>query len=100
MDSGTPTVGLAIINPNSGPGTSKDTNYANQVTTTEAAGITVVGYVATGYAGTVTTSRTLAAAKQDIDTYYNWYPNSGGIFLDEVTTDCANRNTYYKPLYD
>jgi hypothetical protein len=100
MESGAPTVGLAIINPNSGPGTSKDQNYANQVTSTEAKGITVVGYVSTSYAGTQNTARTLAAAEQDVDTYYSWYPNLGGIFVDEVSTDCAARDSYYKPLYD
>lgn len=100
MDSGAPTVGLAIINPNSGPGTSKDQNYADQVTSTEAQGIMVVGYVSTSYAGTQNTARTLAAAEQDVDTYYSWYPNIDGIFVDEVSTDCAARDSYYKPLYD
>jgi len=100
MESGAPTAGLAIINPNSGPGTSKDASYANQVTHTEGKGIAVVGYVSTSYAGTQDTSRTLAAAKKDIDAYYRYYPNIGGIFVDEVPTDCASRNSYYKPLYD
>lgn len=89
MENGAPTVGLAIINPDSGPGASEDQNYANQVTSTEAKGITVVGYVSTSYAGTQNTTRTLAAAEHDVDTYYSWYPNIDGIFVDEVSTDCG-----------
>src|SRR5579859_2138294 len=49
MDSGYPTESLAIINPNSGPGASKDSNYANQVVTSQAAGLHVLGYVYTSY---------------------------------------------------
>src|SRR5947209_3848651 len=100
MENGAPTVGLAIINPDSGPGASKDQNYANQVANTEAKGMTVVGYVSTSYAGTQNTTRTLAAAEHDVDTYYSWYPNIDGIFVDEVSTDCGARDSYYKPLYD
>ena len=100
MESGAPTVGLAIINPDSGPGASKDQNYANQVTSTEAKGIIAIGYVSTAYAGTQNAARTLAAVEHDVDTYYSWYPNIDGIFVDEVSIDCAARNSYYKPLYD
>jgi hypothetical protein len=100
MGNGAPTVGLAIINPDSGPGTSKDQSYVNQVTATKAKGIAVIAYVSTAYAGTEDAARTLAAAKKDVDTYYKWYPNISGIFVDEVPTDCASRNSYYKPLYN
>jgi hypothetical protein len=100
MESGAPTVGLAIINPNSGPGTSLDQQYANQVTQTENKGITVVGYVSTSYAGTQDTTRTLEAVEQDINHYYSWYPNIGGIFVDEVSTDCKSLSSYYQPLYN
>jgi hypothetical protein len=100
MESGAPTPGLAIINPNSGPGTSEDPNYADQLTQAEAKGIIVVGYIATAYAGTQDHTRTLAAVEQDVDKYYSWYPKIDGIFVDEVSTDCSSRNFYYKPLYD
>ncbi len=100
LDNAAPAVGLAIINPDSGPGTNKDQNYANQVTNTEAAGITVVGYVSTSYAGTRNPARTLAVAERDVNMYYGWYPNIGGIFVDEVSTDCNALNSYYQPLYD
>src|SRR5262249_10836867 len=71
MEKGVPTVGLALLNPDSGPGPSKNTAYVNQVKDTGAMGITVIGYVPTAYAGTHNVTRTLAAAKQDVDKYYN-----------------------------
>jgi hypothetical protein len=40
---------IAVINPSSGPGPSKDPNYVQGIKNLQAAGITVLGYVATGY---------------------------------------------------
>ncbi len=100
MESGVPTAALAIINPDSGPGASADPNYADQVTQAEKAGMIVVGYVSTSYAGTQDRTRTLKTAEQDVNRYYSWYPDVGGIFVDEVSTDCSSYTTYYKPLYD
>ena len=99
IDQGAPTVGLAIINPNDGPGTGSDPLYAAQVTQTDQAGITTLGYIRTGYAGTQDSSRTLATAEREVTDYYTWYPDIGGIFVDEVSTDCASLTSYYKPLY-
>ena len=41
---------IAVINPNSGPGTSLDPNYVQGIQQLQAAGITVLGYVDTAYA--------------------------------------------------
>ncbi|HEY0752430.1 MAG TPA: spherulation-specific family 4 protein [Ktedonobacteraceae bacterium] len=99
--SGAPTSNLAVINPNNGPGTGRDQNYADQVTLAAKAGVSIIGYVATSYAGTQDRTRTLLAAEQDVDKYYSWYPNIEGIFVDEVSTDCGSAYaSYYKPLYD
>lgn len=101
MEKDSSTSSLASINPNSGPGASQDPNYADQVTQAIKAGILVVGYISTSYAGTQDHTRTLAAAKQDVDSYYRWYPNIEGIFVDEVSTDCGKAySSYYQPLYD
>lgn len=121
MESASPTVGLAVINPDSGPGAAPNADYADQVASSEAAGLDVIGYVYTSYANTSPDAngdrtRTLAAAKADIDRYYAWYGASGldGIFLDEVTTaagpdtnsctaanpsGAANPYPYYEELY-
>jgi hypothetical protein len=41
---------VAIINPDSGPGTSQDQNYESGIKDLQAAGVVVLGYVTTGYA--------------------------------------------------
>ncbi len=92
--------GIAIVNPNSGPGMARDPNYARQITTTRQKGIRVIAYVSTSYGGTVNAVRTLMAVEKDIDRYYHWYPDLDGIFIDEVGTDCGLRDTYYQPLHN
>lgn len=102
-DRGTPTVSLAIINPNSGPNTTPAviSDYVQQVQRSHNTGLTVLGYVPTGYA-----TRSSDDVKADIDAYYNLYVDSGGtsvvdgIFFDEVTSDCTNSNdaAYYQDL--
>ena len=96
LGDGAPTATLGIINPNSGPGVSQDSNYVSATNTARAKGVRVIGYVYTSYG-----ARASSAVKADIDTYYNWY-TLDGIFLDEVDTDCLNEpyyaalNTYIK----
>ena len=85
-------VGVALMNPNSGPGTAPDPNYVGAVQSAEAAGITVVGYVYTSYG-----SRSIVAVESDINNYYSWYPDLDGIFLDEASMNCANE-PYYATL--
>jgi hypothetical protein len=92
LNQASPTVQIAIINPNSGPGTSPDPNYQTQVRATQQAGVTVLGYVATGY-----TSVPVATVQAQIDRYVTWY-GVNGIFLDEITTNCADAQTYYATL--
>jgi Spherulation-specific family 4 len=89
---GAPTVGLAIINPNSGPGTQQDANYVHEVDASKASGVRVLGYVATGYG-----TRSQAAIKADIAKYLRWYAVDG-IFLDEAPYSCL-RKPYYQSLY-
>ncbi len=86
---------VAIINPNSGPGTSKDSAYATGITNLETAGIVVVGYVATGY-GTKSYSA-VATVESNVDAYLSFYPNIEGIFFDEMS-DSASEQTYYQTL--
>ena len=85
-------VGLAVMNPDSGPGSAADPNYANAVRSAQAAGVHVVGYVYTSYG-----SRSVAAVESDINAYYSWYPGLNGIFLDEASTSCASE-PYYATL--
>jgi hypothetical protein len=100
LDNSIPQVGLAIINPNSGPGSAFDPNYGYVVNQAKKMGILVLGYVDSSYAGTQNKSRSLVAVEQDINLYYKWYPDIGGIFIDEVSTDCNDQLSYYQPLFN
>ncbi|AUB44903.1 Energy-coupling factor transporter ATP-binding protein EcfA2 (plasmid) [Nostoc flagelliforme CCNUN1] len=83
-----PRVGVMIMNPNSGPGSAKNTDYVIAVKNAQAGGIKVIGYVPTTYG-----TRSATAVKIEIDQYKAWYAVDG-IFLDEVVTS-TNNLAYY-----
>ncbi|NEC21005.1 spherulation-specific family 4 protein [Streptomyces parvus] len=100
-----PGVGLAVANPNSGPGTSEDEQYTETIKKAGAAGADVIGYVSTGYFGTSgLTTRSgstspdawMKQIKADVDTWYRLYGDTGlrGIFFDEGTNQCGPGDTY------
>lgn len=91
LQSGAPTVAVAVMNPASGPGASADPNYVSQIAAAHAAGITVLGYVYTSYA-----ARPLVDVQADVDAYYAQYPVDG-IFFDEAANDCGQQ-AYYAGL--
>lgn len=91
-----PTVDIMIANPNSGPGESVDANYTAKIAQAVAAGITMIGYIATNY-----TAKTTAAVQAEIDTYLSYYPTLDGVFLDETPHDNDPADfAYYQTLYD
>lgn len=96
-DEGAPTVGILVMNPDSGPGTSQDAYYGNAVKAAQAKGMEVLGYVPTSYAsGGVTVTH----AEAWIGDYYAWY-GVNGIFFDEVSDTCTSGNvSYYSTLYN
>jgi hypothetical protein len=83
---------VAIINPNDGPGKSKDDAYVNGIRMLRQNGVTVIGYVLTAYGG-----RQKRDVQDDIDHYYTWYPEIDGIFFDEVA-EKAGKEQYYADL--
>ncbi|MGQ0795298.1 MAG: spherulation-specific family 4 protein, partial [Nitrosopumilaceae archaeon] len=82
---------VAIINPNSGPGTSQSQTFVNGINNLKAAGIIVLGYLPTNYA-----ARSSVSVMGDIDKYDNWYPVDG-VKFDEMTNTPGNE-TYYSDL--
>jgi hypothetical protein len=82
----------AIMNPNSGPGSSADANYAAAVNSLQAAGGRVLGYVYTSYG-----ARSEADVEADINAYVSFY-HINGIFLDQQSTSPAEVS-YYADLY-
>lgn len=73
---------IAIINPASGPGSGPSEQWASGIDSLRAAGIKVVGYVATGYGYIY-----LSDVESQIQDYSSWY-HVDGIFFDEM----ANSN--------
>ena len=90
-----PPVSVAVMNPASGPGTASDPSYVTQIAAVRAAGVSVLGYVDTGYG-----SVPLATIETQVSDYLSWY-HVDGVFLDHVSTDCAlaaGSGTYYSDL--
>jgi hypothetical protein len=105
LDQSTPAVGIAIANPNSGPGSAFDQSYANAIQAATNSGVKVIGYVDTGYFGTTgrtthdgrtTTAAWTAQAQADVDSWYSWYGGHGlsGIFFDDGLADCGTNNAH------
>lgn len=82
---------IAIINPNNGAGSSKDSNYVSGVNDLKAAGITVLGYVYTNYG-----SRSASTIEKQMRDYKNWY-DVNGIFFDEMS-NVGSTLSYYQGL--
>jgi hypothetical protein len=80
---------MAIANPDSGPGTSQDSDYVTAINDLVAVGITVIGYVDTDYA-----TVPIATVKANMDLYKDWYSGVTGFFLDQMK-NVAGSESYY-----
>jgi hypothetical protein len=91
-----PTVGMVVINPASGPGTSTNPQYAQVIAQARAAGIIVLGYVSTNYG-----QRAEADITADINAYYDQYSLTG-LYLAEgpMEADCTTLEPEYRRLVD
>ncbi len=86
---------VAIMNPNSGPGTSASAQYTRAIQAVRTASGRVTGYVSTAYG-----KRPTADAEADILRYHQWY-TIDGFFLDEMSNDGGtNSVAYYQELHD
>ncbi|HEY3761511.1 MAG TPA: spherulation-specific family 4 protein [Verrucomicrobiae bacterium] len=85
---------IAIMNPDSGPGTSQSSSYVSALSTLHQAGGKVIGYVYSSYG-----TRSLSAVETDINNYISWY-SVDGFFVDEMTDDSSASNlSYYASIY-
>lgn len=82
---------VAIINPNNGPGSSRDSNYVSGIQELHNAGVVVLGYDATGYA-----SNSASSVKSVMNTWKSLY-NIDGIFFDEMA-NWSGPESYYSDL--
>lgn len=83
---------IMIMNPDSGPGTSANSDYQNIVAAVHKAGGLVYGYVYTDYG-----SVALASAESQVGEYQTWY-GVDGIFVDATSALTPLATTYYQPL--
>jgi hypothetical protein len=82
----------AIVNPDSGPGTSKDPNFQTGIAALGAAGIVALGYVATTYA-----KKPVATVQAEVDAYGSYYTGLQGIMFDEMSNTPGDEG-YYQGL--
>ena len=82
---------IAIINPDSGPGSSQDPNYVAGINSLKASGVVTVGYVWTNY-GAVS----LQSVESSIDAWKNLYGVTG-IFLDAMAYH-TGYESYYQSI--
>ena len=108
-----PAVGVVVANVDNGAGAAVSPAWASATQSAHRAGITVLGYVDTGYLGTTgNTTRGpsssqsrqawMAQVEHDVDTWYRFYgPTVGGVFLDQVQESCgpAARDQSWVELY-
>ena len=86
---------IAILNPDSGPGSSIDPNFVTVVTNLHKAGGKLIAYVATGY----TTSNITSKVEFSINRYLGYY-TVDGFFLDEMANGASSNDVdYYATLY-
>jgi spherulation-specific family 4 protein len=93
---GAPEVGMIVFNPDSGPGTGADQGYTQVIAQAQAAGIIMLGYVATSYG-----ARPEAEVIADINHYYDFYALSGIYFAEgPMDADCAGMEAMYHRMSD
>ena len=83
---------LAVVNPNSGPGTAALSDYMAGIAQLVAAGVKVIGYVPTTYG-----QRPAADVQADIGRWRNLYPGATGVFFDEMAS-APGQEAYYRSL--
>jgi len=83
---------IAVVNPANGPGSGVISAYTVGIEKLRAAGIKVIGYVATGY-----TDRSEATVRADMDAWQTFYPTVSGIFFDEMANSGGHED-YYRRL--
>jgi len=87
-------VGMIIFNPSNGPGTAKDPAYVTAIAQARAAGIFVLGYVATDYG-----QRPEADINSDVNGYYDLYQLSGIYFAEgPMVSGCDTLEAEYRRL--
>jgi hypothetical protein len=73
---------VAIVNPGSGPGVERNSEYAALIAEAADRGVKLVGYISTQWA-----ERPPSEVKGDVDAWVRFYPGIVGFFLDQQPAD-------------
>ena len=85
---------VAIMNPNSGPGSKPLGSYLQAIANLRRSGGQVIGYVHASYA-----RRPMVDVRAEVDRYISFYAPDG-FFIDEMTNDNLSTNVaYFEDLY-
>lgn len=71
---------FVVVNPASGPGVSANPDYTTRISDNTSLGIRSIGYIDTSYQ-----ARPVSDVINDIDLWHSLYPESTGIFIDQVS---------------
>ena len=82
---------IAVVNPDSGPGSSQDPNFVQGIRGLRAAGIKVLGYVDTAYG-----ADTISSVEANVNRYKTWY-GVDGIMFDDMANQ-VGYEAYYSTL--
>ena len=90
-------IDYVIINPSSGPGIKRDSNYVTQIAKIKKSGIKILVYIPTTYQ-----KRPIKEVYKDIEKYFELYgkKNIDGFFFDEIGVEKESEINYMKELYN
>lgn len=91
---GASTVPFVIASPSNGPGVAIDPTYKAAISKNAASTIRTLGYVQTNYQ-----ARAFKETYNDINTWYQFYPDTKGIFIDLVKEGGSPELCYVAALY-
>lgn len=91
---GSNSVGFTVANPLNGPGAKADPVYGSAIAQNASANIRTLGYVKTNYQ-----IRSFKDAYSDVDKWYSYYPQTSGIYLDQLKEGGQDEVCYVAALY-
>jgi hypothetical protein len=94
MDAASKVDVVVIVNPDSGPGIERNSDYTAVFSESRIHGLKLIGYVSTLYA-----RRPRAEVKNDVDAWVRLYPQIVGFFFDQQPRE-AEHVGYYAELRD
>jgi hypothetical protein len=94
MDAASKVDVVVIVNPDSGPGIERNSDYTAVFSESRIRGLKLIGYVSTLYA-----RRPRAEVKNDVDAWVRLYPQIVGFFFDQQPRE-AEHVGYYAELRD